>query len=246
MHDDPDPNAPLRDGAVTPMRWPCSERERGRSSGLVAGWAEIATGGAPVEVADAATVPEPPLDESRLRFDEADLARACAATAGEAHRRALSQASSSSAARQVELLRRIGGEIIALHEALAADASRARHELVVTARAIAQALTFRREGDRLAELEAIITELVRQAPHGADLTLEVGAAEVEALRPRLTDIGLTVVASSDLGPLDARLHWQGGWLEHLRAGLEAAIDAVLLAADPEPSAHANTSSEEQP
>lgn len=164
-----------------------------------------------------------------LSFDEAEMARACAAAAGAARADAMLTTSQVTERDRLRLLQEITDAVRSLDERLRLDAAAARRELVAVARTVAAALTFRQDADRLAELAATVQAMLRAAPGDASLTLELAPVNLEAMKAHLGDLPVELVGAA-LGPLDARLSWRDGWLEHIRANLEAGIDEALACA----------------
>lgn len=173
-------------------------------------------------------VPASPVTLS-LSFNEAEMARACAAAADSARTEVMLTASQVTERSRLRLLQEVADEVRNLDERLRLDAAAARREFVAVARTVAAALTFRQDADRLAELAATVEAMVQAVPNDASLILELAPINLEAMRAYLGDLPVKLVGAA-LGPLDARLSWRDGWLEHLRANLEAGIDEALACA----------------
>lgn len=229
-----------RDAAVAdaqqlvPMCWTMAPAAVARCrSRQVGGWQELQDIAAPAASSDipsTAGPPPVPIMAPSLRFDEAEMARACAAAASSARAEEMLSVSLADDRHRLRLLGEIVGAVRGLDERMQADAASARREFAHVARAVAAALTFRNDADRLAELEATVDAMIRAAPRDAALILELAPDNLEQVRAQLNDLPIRLVAVATLGPFDVRLSWRDGWLEHLRAVLEAGIDEALACA----------------
>ena len=215
--------------------WVDAERRAGHRR--AATWRVIAEPGAPVAADPVEPVPVPEAEpRARLGFDEADLARACAAVAATV-RTAENDAASAREERRIALaLEAIAGSLDSADAVLAESRRQFREAAAFLAAAATEALALGPGAKVAARLaDALAADCLARFDPALALTVEVAADIADALAARLAASPVVqarpgrvaVAAVADMGPGEARLVWQDGaadWsVERLHADAAAVI-----------------------
>ena len=198
--------------------WVGAERRAGHRG--VATWRVIAEPGAAVMPDPVEPVPEPEAGPgARLGFDEADLARACAAVAATVRAAESDAASAREERRIADALEAIAGSLGSADAVLTESRRQFREAAAFLAAAATEALALGPGAKVAARLaDALAADCLARFDPALALTVEVAADIADALAARLAASPviqarpgrIAVEAVADMGPGEARLVWQDG------------------------------------
>ena len=186
-------------------------------------------------------------------FGKAELEAACAQAAEDAREAARAAAAAAIEARLADATDALAAGVASLLERdanIRAETERRATELV---RAIvAKAVPALARKEPLAEIEALVSECLREAFDEPRIVLRVAEPLFEAMRQRLDDLAqqsgfggkFVLLADDSLGPVDCRLEWADGGAERDLGRLQHQIDSMLLRAlHPDPVGAGSNSEE---
>ncbi len=237
--------------------WVGGERRAGHRS--AATWRVIAAPGTPPTPASVEPVPEPEAEpQARLGFDEADLARACAAVAATVRAAENEAAAAREERRIADALEAIAGSLDSADAVLAESRRQFREAAALLAAAATEALAPGPGAKVAARLaDALAADCLVRFDPALALTVEVATDIADALAARLAASPLiqarpgrvAVEAVAEMGPGAARLVWQDGvadWsVQRLHADAAALIRRLVEPAEPSPSQASSSKEREQ-